>query len=112
MSRDYDDRDDDDRDDDYSPRGRVAPHRGTMILVLGILGLVACGPLGIAAWIMGKNDLAAIKAGRMDPAGKDMTQIGYILGIVGTILTVLSLLAVCAWFALFGAMVGAGGGVK
>jgi len=27
----------------------MKPHRGTLILVLGILSLVCCGPLGIAA---------------------------------------------------------------
>ncbi|MCI0701427.1 MAG: DUF4190 domain-containing protein [Planctomycetia bacterium] len=110
MSRDYDDRDDDRYDDDYDRGGRMAPHRGTMILLLGILSLVICAPLGIAAWIMGKNDLAAMEAGRMDPTGRDQTNIGYILGIVGSILFVIQMIAVCAWLALFGAVIGAGGG--
>ena len=105
MSAGYDD-DRDDRADDYddSPRGRLAPHRGTLILVLGIVGLVACPPVGIAAWMMGKTDLAAIRAGRMDPAGKDTTQIGYILGIVAAIIFALQLVFLCVWLAFFGAM--------
>ena len=109
MSRGYDDdRDDrDDRDDDrYSRR---EPHRATLILVLGILSLMACAPLGIGAWMMGSSDLAAMRAGRMDPSGRDMTQIGYILGIVGTVLFALSLAGVCLWFVIVGAVVGAGG---
>ena len=79
-----------------------------MVLVFGILSLVVCAPFGIAAWTMGGRDLAAIRSGRMDPAGKDMTQIGYILGIVGTVIFVFQLAAVCLWFVLVGAMAGAG----
>lgn len=69
----------------------MKPHRATMILVFGILGFF-CGPFGIAAWIMGSADLKEIAAGAMDPAGKDMTNIGRILGIVTTILMALGLL--------------------
>ena len=48
--------------------GGLEPHRGTLILVLGILSLVLCSFFtGIPAWIMGKDDLAKIKAGQMDP---------------------------------------------
>lgn len=91
-------RDDDDDYDDYEGGGRRQPHRGTLIVVLGILSLVACAPLGSA-------DLAAMRAGRMDPSGKDMTQIGYILGIIGTVLFLLSLGAMCLWFVLIRAVV-------
>lgn len=45
------DDDRDDFDDEYSARG-VEPHRGILILVLGILGWLVCGFLGIAAWVM------------------------------------------------------------
>ena len=55
----------------------VKPHRGTLILVLGILSLVGCGIFtGIPAWIMGNNDMKEIRAGTMDPAGEQMTNIG------------------------------------
>jgi preprotein translocase subunit Sss1 len=63
----------------------MAPHRGTMILVLGIVGFF-CFLVAIAAWLMGKKDLAEMDAGRMDPAGRQNTKIGMILGIVFTIL--------------------------
>lgn len=69
----------------------MLPHRGTTILVLGILGLVICAPLGILAWIMGKGDLAKIDAGLMDPMGRGTTQAGMVLGIIGTVLFILSL---------------------
>ena len=63
-----------------------APHRGAMILTFGILGIACCFPLGIAAWIMGNNDMQQIEAGMMDPTGKGTTNAGKICGIIGTIL--------------------------
>ncbi|MEJ5296630.1 MAG: serine/threonine-protein kinase [Armatimonadota bacterium] len=64
----------------------VRPHRGETILILGILGLLCCVPLALAAWLMGSSDLNEINAGRMDRAGHDMTQAGMICGIIGTVL--------------------------
>ena len=66
----------------------MLPHRGNTILVLCILGLIVCGPLGIAAWVMGKGDLAKIDAGLMDPTGRGTTQAGMVLGIIGTVLII------------------------
>jgi len=68
----------------------MKPHRGTLILVLGILGLVVCQPIGIAAWIMGSTDLKEMDAGTMDPSGRGQTQAGKICGIVACVLLVLS----------------------
>lgn len=70
----------------------MKPHRGTLILVLGILGLILCQPVGIAAWVMGNADLKQIAAGAMDPEGKSMTQIGKILGIIAVVLMVVGIL--------------------
>lgn len=70
----------------------MSPHRGVLILVLGILSLVLCALLGPVAWIMGKGDMAEIDAGRMDPEGRGLTQAGMICGIVGTIFCALGLL--------------------
>lgn len=70
----------------------MKPHRGTLILVLGILGIVICGFLGIPAWIMGKSDLADMDAGQMDPSGRSVTNAGRICGIIGTVLLILSAL--------------------
>ncbi|HEU6448294.1 MAG TPA: DUF4190 domain-containing protein [Verrucomicrobiae bacterium] len=67
----------------------MKPHRGTLILVFGILGLLVCAPLGIAAWIMGSGDLNEMAAGTMDPGGRGMTQAGKICGIIATILMIL-----------------------
>ena len=78
----------------------MTPHRGTLILVLGILGLVVCGPLGIAAWIMGSGDLKAIDAGTMDPSGRSSTNAGRICGMIGTILFGLQVVFIIALFGL------------
>lgn len=81
----------DDDDDDYEERRprrrrRGEPHRGTLVLVLGIMSLVICAPLGIAAWVMGNNDLAAMRRGDMDRSGEGTTQAGRICGMIASIL--------------------------
>ena len=67
----------------------MKPHRGTLILVLGILGLVVCVICAPIAWVMGNADLQEMRAGTMDPEGEQLTNIGRILGIVGTVLIVI-----------------------
>jgi len=72
------------------PQQPLKPHRGVLILVLGILGLVVCFILGIVAWVMGNNDLREIDAGTMDPAGRGLTQAGKICGMVSVILWIVA----------------------
>jgi len=61
----------------------LAPHRGALILVLGILGLAFCALLGIPALFMGLHDLKQIRERRMDRNGRGLTIAGAILGGVG-----------------------------
>ena len=70
-----------------------APHRGVMILIFGILGIVCCFPFGIAAWVMANTDLREIDAGRMDESGRGLTQAGKVVGIVSCALAALGILA-------------------
>ncbi len=70
---------------------QLAPHRGTLILVLGILGLVCCFVCGIVAWVLGNTDLREIDAGRMDPEGRGLTQAGKICGIISVGLQIVGL---------------------
>lgn len=118
---------DDDFDDDFDDgpeyrrrrrryrRRDLEPHRGGLVLTLGIVGLVlgvvglAFCPLvtstigvvmGIIAWVMGGRDLRAIKEGTMDPDGQGLTQGGWICGIISTILNLIFLIS-CALM-LFG----------
>ena len=67
-------------------QGGLKPHRGGVVLTLGILGLVLCVICGIIAWVMGKNDLREIDAGTMDPAGRGLTNAGKICGMISVIL--------------------------
>lgn len=70
---------------------QLRPHRGTAVLVLGILGLVCCVVCGIIAWVMGNNDLRDIDAGRMDPTGRGLTQAGKICGMISVILAIVGI---------------------
>ena len=88
-----------------APVQSVAPHRGVLILVLGILGIVCCFICGIIAWVMGNNDLREIDAGRMDPTGRGLTQAGKICGMVGVILSIIAIV-IQLIFMIFGMGVG------
>src|SRR5947209_1369203 len=54
----------------FSPTGpatHLAPHRGGLILVFGLLGFVmSCPIFSLMAWVMGSHDLNEMRAGRMD----------------------------------------------
>ena len=77
-------------EDEPRRRRRRAPHRGTLVLTLGILGLVILpfifAPL---AWIMGSTDLRKMDEGTMDSSGREVTRAGRICGIIGTCLAAL-----------------------
>jgi hypothetical protein len=90
--------------------GRLQPHRGQMILILGILSLVVAGPiLGPIAWIMGNNDLKEMRAGRMDPEGEGNTKIGKICGMIATILSITLIVGCCLFYVAMFAIVGISG---
>lgn len=78
----------------------MKPHRGTLILVFGILGIVCCVAFGIAAWVMGNGDLKEMAEGRMDPAGQSTTQAGKICGMIGVGLAIVGAIVWGAMFAL------------
>ncbi len=96
------------------PGAVLQPHRGVMILVLGILGIVVCVVCGIIAWVMGNTDLRAMAAGQMDLTGEGLTRAGKICGIISV---VLNLIVVVLWvlmliigFGLFAASAAGGAG--
>lgn len=94
-------------------RRDLEPHRGTMILALGIVGLVMLAffapvgiVLGIIAWVMGRTDLPKIQGGLMDPAGLEMTRAGYLCGKIGAILSAIMTVLLCGMYAaIFGIMI-------
>lgn len=69
------------------PAGFIAPHRGTVIMVLGLISLVLfpLPILGPVAWILGWMDLRAMRDGRMDPSGAGNTKVGYVCGMIATV---------------------------
>jgi hypothetical protein len=88
-------------DDQPWPRMDCEPHRGGLVLGLGITSIVltvTCVlsviglPLGIAAWVIGHGDLQKMRAGTMDPEGRNTTHAGRTCGIVGAVLNGLVLL--------------------
>jgi hypothetical protein len=60
--------------------------QATTILVLGILSLVCCSPLGIVALVMGNNELRAIDEGRRPPENRGTANAGRICGIIAIVL--------------------------
>lgn len=77
------------------PQYAQAPnHRGALVLTLGLISLLVFQPLGIAPWVIGVQDLRAMREGRMDPEGRGTTLAGMILGIIAIVLFVLSLIAI------------------
>ncbi len=84
-----------DYDEDYNrtrPRRNLAPHRGGLILILGIFSFLCFPLLGIFAWFMGNNDLEEMRAGRMDPSGEGSTRVGVFFGAFATICLILIVL--------------------
>ena len=65
-----------------------------VVLALAIIGLLICGPLGIAAMIMARSELGAIKQGRTDPSKRGMAQAAFVIGIIATAFLALRLLLV------------------
>jgi hypothetical protein len=130
---------DDEQDDRPWERSGVVrrdcePHRGGLVLTLGITSIVfgvvgapfflcwglggvpaAVGlALGIPAWIMGHRDLAMMREGVKDPAGRGSTNGGWICGIIGTCVCALVILISAAMLILMiiviAASPGPGGG--
>jgi hypothetical protein len=65
---------------------RKAPHRGNLLLVLSIAGIFFCIP-AVMAISMANQDLAAMKAGRMDKAGEGVTKLSFWIGVGGVVLS-------------------------
>jgi hypothetical protein len=83
------------------PLTRLEPHRGVLILILGVatILLIWCPPL---AWvlagaplIMSRADLAKMAIGSMDSAGRGLTEAGRTLAMTGFVLSILVMFFVC-----------------
>lgn len=98
-----DDLDDRRQRDGYDDRPDYErPHRGGMILAFGIISLVLFQCMvglvfGILAWVMGNSDLRGMADGEVDPEGKQLTQVGRILGMVGVAISAVYMLFIVAY---------------
>jgi len=82
----------------------IKAHRGVMLLIFGILGILCCVIFAILAWVMGSSDLKAMAEGKMYPSGEGLTKAGKILGIIGCAFAILSIL----WVVFFGGIAALG----
>ena len=72
--------------------GDAQPHpRGTLVLVLGIVGLLCIGILGPVAAVLGKQALDEIDRNPTAYTNRGQVQAGMILGIIATIVWVIGL---------------------
>jgi LSD1 subclass zinc finger protein len=105
-------RDEDDEDERPWEGGRrvrrdCEPHRGGMLLALGIVGIVVPllgGPCAIMAWVMGQRDRVKIRDRVIDPSGEGLTLAGWICGIIGTVLQTFYYIGCFLYIALIFAM--------
>ena len=67
----------------------LLPHRGTLVLVMGILSWFLCCVFGVVAWYLGSQDIKQMNAGRMDPSGLSLTKAGYWIGVCSILLQLL-----------------------
>lgn len=84
--------------------GGCRPHRGGVILALGVLSLVLCPLIGFIPLLMAGADLRAMRDGTMDRSGHGITQAGYILGAVAAVMSAFTVVIMCLF------TVSAGGG--
>jgi ABC-type Fe3+ transport system permease subunit len=73
--------------------GQPAPTHGsaTTALVLGILSLVVCAPLGIPAYIIGRRAEREVRESGGRLSGEGLAKAGWILGLIGMILMALGI---------------------
>ncbi len=65
---------------------RKAPHRGTKLLIFSLIGLLVCPIFSLMGMSMSKEDLAAMKAGRMDRSGDQLTNVSFWISVGGLVL--------------------------
>jgi predicted Zn finger-like uncharacterized protein len=82
----------------------VAPHRGALVLILGIMGIITTCPIpSLMAWMMGTHDLEEMQAGRVDSSGQALTQAGRVLGMIFSILYIVGAVAALLFLVLVAA---------
>ncbi len=76
-------------------RGRVyVRHRADLLLLLAVLGFLTFGQLGLLAFVLAQRDLEDMDVGRMDPSGRQRTEIAAAVGRVSAYMLLLLPLAI------------------
>jgi hypothetical protein len=70
------------------------PSQAVLALILGIVGLFVFWPVAPFAWVIGRNEVRAVDAGRRDPSNRGAALAGQVMGIIGTVLLVLGALLI------------------
>lgn len=80
----------------YPPRAYEPPKhpQSTTALVLGIVGIVACGVVAPFAWVIGGRAVREIDASPGTYGGRSEANAGRILGIVGSVLLALAVVGI------------------
>jgi hypothetical protein len=89
-------------------RGRLLGVVSTAAAVCAVLGCIVgfTAPLavvlGVGVWVVARRDLREMGAGRMDPAGREATEVARETGVWSLALTLLPLLVCCyfGWYLL------------
>ena len=89
----------------YGPPQYEHP-QGTTVLILGILGIVACQILAPFAWVMGNRALAEIDANPAAYSNRGLVVAGRICGIVGSVLLGIYLAFFLVYFLIVLAAIG------
>lgn len=78
------------------------PGKAIAALVTGILGITMCGcfPLGIVAWVLGKQSEREIAQSQGRLGGAGVAKAGWITGMIGTIGGLLYVLGIAGFIAL------------
>lgn len=80
---------------------RLQAHRGGLILMLGIVGLISCPLFGLLAWILGARDLRLMQAQLMDSRGQSLTQAGQIVGMFATLVSLVLVVGLLVYLLMY-----------
>ena len=86
----------------YGQQPQGTNQKAIWSLVTGIVGLLCCGPVGIAAIIMGRQAQAEIAQTGQQGAG--MAKAGFILGIIALVFLVINLILFATGGGLYGGL--------
>ena len=83
-----------------SPQAQGTNQKAIWALVLGIVGLLCCGPLGIGAIILGRN--AQTEIAQTGQQGAGLAKAGFVLGIIALVFLVINLILLATGGGLYG----------